>query len=123
MLSFEYILEKKVVRFPFRIGDIVKVKDWGDTYSQCPSFNKFFGVKDNKTYYEMSDDSNKKRSKAKDFKIVKLGAHPNGRVVVAYIVDRAFRDNIIGIDGLSLVKQFPLRNGEQTTITLEQIPR
>ena len=123
MLKFKYILQKGEISFPFRVGDIVKVESWGDTYSQCPQFNKFFGVKDNKTYYEMSYDAEEKRSKAKDFKIVKLGAHPNGRVVVAYIVDRQFRDNVIGLDGLSLVKQFPLRKNESRVIKLEVIPR
>lgn len=123
MLKFKYILEKSIISLPFRVGDIVKVKYWGATYSGCSKFNKFFNVKDNKTYYQMSYDAEEKRSKAKDFKIVKLGMHPNGCVAVAYIVDREFRDNIIDVEGLSLVRQFPLRNGEKTTIRLERIPR
>jgi len=122
MLKFKYILRKGKISFPFRVGDIVKVKNWGETYD-CPKFNEFFGVKNNETFYRWSCDSDEKRSKAKDFKIVKLGAHPNGAMVVAYIVDRQFRDNVIGLKGLSLVKQFPLRKNESTEIELELMPR
>jgi len=40
-----------------------------------------------------------------------------------YIQDRHGRDHVIGVEGLELVRQYPLRKGETTEVKLEKIKK
>jgi len=123
---FEYInSDGYTVLFPFRVGDIVKVKDWGDSYSSYKDAFVHFTGKCQAPYYSNFlhwQDEKDARENAGDFKIIGVAEHgQNKRYVVAYIQDRVGRGQVIGLEGLELVKQLPLRIGEKTVIKLEKI--
>jgi hypothetical protein len=62
------------------------------------------------------------RENAGEFKIIGVAEHGmNCRDTVSYIRDRMGRGQVIGLEGLELVKQLPLRIGEKTVIKLEKI--
>jgi hypothetical protein len=123
---FEYInSEGYSVLFPFRVGDIVKVKNWGESYSSYKGAFKYFTGSTNPPYYSSFLDWNKEkeeRENAGEFKIIGVAEHSmHCRDTVSYIRDRIGRGQIIGLEGLELVKQLPLRIGEKTTIKLEKL--
>ena len=107
------------------MGDIVKVKDWGDSYSSYKDAFVHFTGKCQAPYYSNFlhwQDEKDARENAGDFKIIGVAEHgQNKHYVIAYIQDRAGRGQVIGLEGLELVKQLPLRIGEKTIIKLEKI--
>jgi hypothetical protein len=111
--------------FPFRVGDIVKVKDWGESYSSYKGAFKYFTGNTNTPYYSSFLNWPKEedeRENAREFKIIGVAEHSmHCRDTVSYIRDRIGRGQIIGLEGLELVKQLPLRIGEKTIIKLEKI--
>ena len=111
--------------FPFRVGDIVKVKDWGESYSSYKSAFKYFTGSTNPPYYSSFFNWHKEeeeRENAKEFKIIGVAEHSmHCRDTVSYIRDRIGRGQVIGLEGLELVKQLPLRVGEKTIIKLEKL--
>lgn len=123
---FEYIdNEGHTVLFPFRVGDIVKVKDWGESYSSYEDAFVHFTSKRQAPYYSnfsRFQDEKDARENAGDFKIIGVAEHGQSKhYVIAYIQDRLGRGQVIGLEGLELVKQLPLRIGEKTVIKLEKI--
>ena len=126
---FEYInSDGYTVLFPFRVGDIVKVKDWGESYSSYRGAFVHFTGKCQAPYYSNFlhyQDEEDARENAGEFKIIGVAEHGKSggsySSVLAYIKDRIGRDQIIGLEGLELVKQLPLRIGEKTVIKLEKI--
>lgn len=123
---FEYINSKGYsILSPFRVGDIVKVKDWGDSYSSYTDAFIHFTGKCQPPYYSnflyWQDEKNERKNAGK-FKIIGVAEHgQNERYILAYIQDRVGRGQVIGLEGLELVKQLPLRIGETTVIKLEKI--
>ena len=125
---FEFINSEGIKkRYPFRVGDIVRVEDWGESFS-CykDAFVHFIG-KCKQPYYSSflrSEDEERERKSAGEFKIIGIAEHGhNHRFILSYIKDRMGRGQVIDLDGLSLVKQMPLRIGEETTIKLEKIKK
>lgn len=123
---FEYInSEGYSVLFPFRVGDIVKVNDWGESYSAYEDAFVHFTGKCQPPYYSNFlhwQDEKDARENAGDFKIIGVAEHGMNRdCVLAYIQDRVGRGQVIGLEGLELVKQLPLRIGEKTAIKLEKL--
>jgi len=123
---FEYInSDGGTILFPFRVGDIVKVKDWGESYSSYKGAFVHFTGKCQVPYYSNFlhyQDEEDARKNAGDFKIIGVAEHgQNKHYVIAYIQDRLGRGQVIGLEGLELVKQMPLRIGEKTVINLEKI--
>lgn len=105
--------------FPFRVGDIVKIYDWGESYSAYTGAFVHFTSKSQPPYY--SNHINERKN-ASEFKIIGVAEHSrNKRCILAYIQDRMGRGQVIGLNGLELVKQMPLRIGETTVIKLEKI--
>jgi hypothetical protein len=107
------------------VGDIVKVKDWGESYSSYKGAFVHFTGKCQVPYYSNFlhwQDEKDARGNASDFKIIGVAEHgQNEHYVIAYIQDRVGRGQVIGLEGLELVKQMPLRIGEKTVIKLEKI--
>ena len=110
---------------PFRVGDIVRVTNWGATYSTYTKAYIYFTNNMNTPYYcGMTTEINKRRKEDGDkqcFKIINIAEHGQGKDIVCYIQDRAKRGVVIGPEGLKLVKQFPLRKNETINIVLEKI--
>lgn len=122
---FEYINSGGYTSlFPFRVGDIVKVKDWGESYSSYKdAFVHFTGQCKPPYYSNLSWEKEEgERNGAGDFKIIGVAEHGQNKCyILAYIQDRVGRGQVIGLEGLELVKQMPLRIGETTVIKLEKI--
>jgi hypothetical protein len=123
---FEYInSDGHIVSFPFRVGDIVKVKYWGDSYSSYKDAFVHFTGKCQSPYYSSflhQQDRDDARENASEFKIIGVAEHGQFKdCIIAYIQDRMGRGQVIGLEGLELVKQLPLRIGEKTVIKLEKI--
>ena len=112
--------------FPFRVGDIVKVKNWSESYPYYKGAFVHFTSKCQTPYYSNFldwQDEKDARENAGDFKIIGVAEHgsQNSHYVIGYIQDRVGRGQVIGLEGLKLVKQMPLRIGEKTVIKLEKI--
>jgi hypothetical protein len=123
---FEYInSEGYSVLYPFRVGDIVKVNNWGQSYTNYTDAFVHFTSKHHPPYYSSFlnlEDWLDARKKANNFKIIGIAEHGDfNRRIIAYIQDRAYRGQVISLEGLKLVKQMPLRIGEKTVIKLEKI--
>lgn len=126
---FEYInSDGHTFLFPFRVGDIVKVKDWGGSFSSYKDAFVHFTGKCQAPYYSNFlhwKDEKYARENAGEFKIIGVAEHGKKnalkRYVIAYIQDRIGRGQVIDLEALELVKQFPLRIGEKTVIKLEKI--
>ena len=101
--------------YPFREGDIVTIKDAGLIYPTYSHAFHYFGI-DYPCYYSISNIP-----KNKEFKIYKIAVHETMDTILAHIRDRDFRDIVIGINGLKLIKQFPLRKDETTNVEIERI--
>jgi hypothetical protein len=116
---FEYINSKgHSVFYPFRVGDIVKVNNWGQSYTTYTDAFVHFTGKHHPPYYS----SCLNLEDASDFKIIGVAEHGDiNREIIAYIRDRMCRGQVICLEGLELVKQMPLRIGEKTVINLEKI--
>jgi hypothetical protein len=112
---------------PFRVGDIVRVTNWGESYSNYRNAFFYFTNSSDKPYYSCDDLYIEKRRRREDgdkqlFKIIKIAEHEySSEGIVCYIQDRAKRGVVIGPKGLKLVKQFPLRKNETINIVLEKI--
>lgn len=119
MINFTYLLGgyNKMV-FPFRIGDVVKVNDFGAAYTGWFNANLYFTHKSASPFYSICYD---KRDTNIPFKIKGMISHPNFRRVVCYLCDRDGHDIIIGAEALRVVRQYPLRKGESDTITLKKL--
>lgn len=90
---FEYInSEGHTVLFPFRVGDIVKIKDWGESYSSYDDAFVHFTGKRQAPYYSNFlhwQDEEDARENASNFKIIGVAEHGHiKRYIIAYIQDR-----------------------------------
>jgi hypothetical protein len=110
---------------PFRVGDIVSVTDWGESYSSYTNAFIYFTNSGDKPYYCCDDYHIEKRRREDGdkqlFKIIKIAEHGRDESIVCYVQDRAKRGVVIDARGLKLVKQFPLRKNETINIVLEKI--
>lgn len=110
---------------PFRVGDIVRVKNWGEVYSTYFKAFAFLTGSREPPYYSCNDLYIEKRRREDGdkqlFKIVKVAEHGEFPCILFYIQDRAKRGVVIDPKGLKLVKQFPLRKNETINIVLEKI--
>jgi hypothetical protein len=110
---------------PFRVGDIVRVANWGQVYSSYTNAFRYFTNSSDKPYYSCNDFNIEKRrredGKKQLFKIIKIAEHEQHGFILCYIQDRARRGVVIGPEGLKLVKQFPLRKNETINIVLKKI--
>ena len=113
--------------FPFRVGDVVRVTDWGESYSiYTKAFIYFTNSADTPYYCGFTLETEKRRKEYGDkqcFKIINIAEHGdnNNGIIVCYIQDRAKHGVVIGPEGLKLVKQFPLRKNETINIVLKKI--
>lgn len=110
---------------PFRVGDIVRVTNWGNSYPCYKEAFAFFTGSWEKPYYSCDNfDIEKRRREDGDkqlFKIKKIAEHELDESILCYIQDRAKHGVVINTEGLELVKQFPLRKNETINIVLEKI--
>lgn len=121
-----YSLEDNSIKYyPFRIGDIVCIKDWGQVYPSYIGAFVFLTGSSKTPYYSSGNgvEQSKKRSEGDKqcFKIMNVAEHENGEYPLFYIQDRAKHGVVINPKGLKLVKQFPLRKNETINIFLKKI--
>lgn len=115
--------------FTFRIGDIVRLYDWGEVYCNYKEGFEYFNHSRVCPYYcggNGTEDSSYtdyliRKNKRVNFKIIGMAIHPDKRTILAYLRDRCKRDVLTSINGCILIKQYPLRKNEKTEITLKQL--
>ena len=110
----------KIWNYQFRVGDIVTVKNWGNRYTYYPTAHDYFKRKLGIPYYNSDDYCDWKPNDL--FKIRAIARHHRmENRLLALIEDRNKRGVIINMDGLSLVKQYPLRKDEKLNKNIEII--
>lgn len=121
MINFTYLLEgyNKMV-FPFRVGDVVKVNNFGAAYTSWAEANLHFTKKVNNPFYSTYLGM-RERNNNTPFKIKGIISHPNFKCVICYLEDRHKNGIIIGAQALRVVRQYPLRKGESNVIQLKKI--
>ena len=119
-INFTYHLdgEARNITYPFRIGDIVMVTKDGNMYSRYKVAFKHFTGSTNPPYY-----CGHGSEFGKAFRIVAMIGHVSCDAIVTYCKDRLGNDIVIDADGLTVVRQYPLRVGENTTIHLDRLKR
>ena len=119
-INFTYQIGDSVIRkYPFRVGDIVKVTEEGNMYSMHKEAFKYFTGSTNPPYYCCHHGS----EFGKMFRIVAMIGHDFCDAIITYCKDRLGNDIVIDADGFTLVRQYPLRVGESTTIRLDRLER
>ena len=110
--------------FPFRVGDLVRVKNWGCRYTTFQTANNFFSGSTKSPYYSiLGSGSRRFPPRSKLFKIAAVVEHCYGRAVVTYIKDNENRYAVIGAEGLEPFKTYLLAPGETNEIVLDKLPR
>jgi len=123
---FTYQTSCGTKHFPFRIGDIVRVTNWSCSYPSYTEAFVFLTGSRETPYYSCNnlyiEDRRREDGDKQLFKIIKIAEHEfcNGNII-CYIQDRTKRGVVIGLEGLKLVKQFPLRKNETINVILEKI--
>ena len=121
MLVFTYKQKDRVIehQYFFRIGDIVRVRNYGAAYSCWDRANLYFtGDAKNPFYNEYWNERKHKML----FKVKKMAFHRNAHIgIICYIEDRERKGIIIHAKALEVVKQFPLRKDENQLVKLERI--
>ena len=118
-IKFTYWFNDGVKKtYPFRVGDIVKVTKEGNMYSAYKTVFKHFTNSTKIPYY-----CDHKGELGKVFRIVAMIGHETCDAIVTYCKDRLGNDIVIDADGFTLIRQYPLRVGESTTIHLDRLER
>ena len=122
--KFSYISRSHAIKnYPFRVGDLVKVKSWGGIYdSYTNAFETFTGKCDRPYYCNYRIRRNCINNRL--FKIIDVAEHGTfGDTILCYIIDNERRGAVIGADYLLPHKVYPLRNGESYYVELKRIKR
>lgn len=107
-----------VGRYHFRVGDIVKIPDWGQQYPTYKSAFKYFTNSTNPTYFATHYDEIARKGL---FKIRGMALHANQASLLVYVKDIQGQDAVIDAEGIKLIRQYPLRKGEKKLIKLDVI--
>ena len=105
--------------FPFRAGDLVKIKDWGGIYECFTKANDALLGEDNKPYYCYELGSKSPRNRL--FKIINFGLHPSGRSIVFAIKDIENKTAVMSSTALEPFLTYPLKVGESKIVKLNKI--
>ena len=132
--DFKYITEKKTpetrwgrpikTSFPFRVGDLVKVTDWGGSYCHYTDAFKCFKILNENgsimfPYYAIHND---RPPHNRAFKILDIAEHESfDGEFLFYIKDNENREAVVGGEYLIPLKTFPLRPGETKEIKIKRI--
>lgn len=128
--EFKYISATSgelLFKFPFRVGDLVMVTDWGESYSSYKEAFKYFGLWDKNfnvrfPFYATYPWRRREEIKNRLFKVMGVVEHRNNSgYSVFYIKDNENKEAIIGGEGLKPFKVFPLRPGETNEIKINKL--
>ncbi|MBO6252974.1 MAG: hypothetical protein J6O49_04890 [Bacteroidaceae bacterium] len=104
---------------PFRVGDLVMIKDWGGIYDFYQSaFVHFTGSKKSLHYCYYH---NRNIPSNKLFKVMGIAEHGSFHDILCYIIDNERRGAVIEASYLKPFKVYPLRQGEKSEIKLKKI--
>ena len=119
---FIYIKEDGTVdsTYPFRVGDIVTINNWGLSYTTYRSAFFFFTKSINPPFYAVN--LNQWNNKT-PFKIIDIAKHSYNKEILLYIMDRFRRSAVIGVKGVTLLRQYPLKENEKQIVYLKKIPK
>ena len=121
MLVFTYKQKDGVIehQYFFRIGDIVRVRNYGAAYSYWDRGNLYFTGDAKNPFYNQYHNERKHKML---FKVKKMAFHRDVHDgIICYREDREKKGIIINAKALEVVKQFPLRKEENQLVKLEKI--
>ena len=105
--------------FPFRAGDLVKIKNWGGIYECFTMANDVLLGEDNRPYYNYQLGTKSPRNRL--FKIIKFALHPDGHSIVFAIKDIENKTAVISSIALEPFLTYPLKVGESKIVKLNKI--
>lgn len=104
----------ELMRSLVRIGDLVKIRDWGGIYdSYVNAFETFTGKSDKPYYCDYQNRNSIIGNKNKLFKVIDIAEHGtfDGEMLF-YVIDNERRGAVMGSKYLIPHKVYPLRPGE-----------
>ena len=104
----------KVMRSLVRVGDLVKIKNWGGIYSlYTNAFETFTGKSDKPYYCNYRNRKSAIGNKNKLFKVIDIAEHGtfDGEMLF-YVIDNERRGAVVSSKYLIPHKVYPLRPGE-----------
>ena len=129
-IKFTYVSSdgrRELGKFPYRVGDYVKVCDWGCMYSNYFCAFMFFGLKNpdggiRRPFYSDHDTSQRCRTQDRIFKIMDIAEHQTfeGRTLFL-IKDNQNQEAVVGEDALKPFKVYPLRDNETKIVEIKKI--
>ena len=117
--KFIYVTGNLEWAFPFRVGDLVKIKDWGGVYECFTKANDVLLGENNKPYYDYQLGYKSPRNRL--FKIINFALHPSERSVVFAIKDIENKTAIMSPTALEPFLTYPLKVGETKIVKLNRI--
>ena len=119
-ISFTYVFNNgDTNEIPFRVGDLVMIKDWGGIYDFYQSAFVHFTGSNNTPYY--CDYHNRNIPFNKLFKVMDIAEHGSFHDILCYVIDNERRSAVIEASYLKPFKVYPLRQGEKSEIKLKKI--
>lgn len=129
-IKFTYVSSdgrRELGKFPYRVGDYVKVRNWGSIYSTYSGAFMFFGLRNpdgriREPFYSNHYTSQRCRMQDRIFKIMDIAEHETyeGRTLFL-IKDNQNQEAVVGEDGLKPFKAYPLRDNETKIVEIKRI--
>jgi hypothetical protein len=113
--------------FPYRVGDLVKVHNWGSSYSTYPDAYRYFGLKNQdgsvKTpFYANLSESRCCRKQDRIFKIIDIAEHGTFHDRILFLIkDNQNQEAVVDNEGIKPFKTFPLRDNENKIVEINRI--
>lgn len=130
VIEFTYISKRghrKLGNFLYRVGDYVKVRDWGSIYSTYFDAFMFFGLKNpdgriREPFYSNPHTSHRCRAQNRIFKIMDIAEHETyGGGILFLIKDNQNQEAVVSEEGLMPFKVYPLRDNETKIVEIKRI--
>lgn len=130
VIEFTYISKcgnRELGKFPYRVGDYVKVCDWGSIYSTYTDAFMFFGLRNpdggiREPFYSNPHTSHRCRTQNRIFKIMDIAEHETywGRTLFL-IKDNQNQEAVVDGEGLKPFKVYPLKDNETKIVEIKRI--
>ena len=129
-IEFTYVASdgsREFGKFPYRVGDYVKVCNWGSHYSTYPRAYMFFGLVNpdgriRDPFYSDHYKSYRCRKENRIFKIMGIAEHETFHDRILFLIkDNQNQEALVDNNGLKPFKTYPLRDNETNIVKINRI--
>ena len=129
-IEFTYIASdryRELGKFPYRVGDYVKVRNWGSIYSTYSGAFMFFGLRNpdgriREPFYSNHYTSQRCRAQDRIFKIMGIAEHETFPDRILFLIkDNQNQEALVDHNGLKPFKTYPLRDNETNIVKINRI--